>query len=62
GEAYGIGYEDIRRRAPDISKMREILAVSPRVALEEGLKRMIDWFSREGVKPEWLSQRTAAVN
>jgi UDP-glucose 4-epimerase len=56
-EAYGAGYEDIRRRAPDIARMREILGVSPRFTLEEGLKRTIDWFSREGAKPEWLGQR-----
>ncbi|HEY3304008.1 MAG TPA: NAD-dependent epimerase/dehydratase family protein [Candidatus Binatia bacterium] len=56
-EAYGAGYEDIRRRAPDIARMREILGVSPRFTLEEGLKRTIDWFSMEGAKPEWLGQR-----
>jgi len=35
---------DIRRRVPDIRRMREILDVSPQVKLEEGLRRTIDWF------------------
>lgn len=51
-EAYGVGYEDIRRRVPDIRKMREILGVVPRIGLNEGLKRTIDWFSREGASYE----------
>ena len=41
---YGKSYEDIRRRVPDIRRMREILDVSPQVKLEEGLRRTIDWF------------------
>lgn len=41
---YGKSYEDIRRRVPDIRKMREILGVSPEVKLEEGLRRTIKWF------------------
>ena len=54
-EAYGRGYEDIRRRVPDIRKMREILGVTPRVSLDDGLKRTIEWFSREGMTAEWLA-------
>jgi UDP-glucose 4-epimerase len=53
-EAYGASYEDIRRRVPDIQRMRFILGVSPTVRLEEGLQRTIDWFSREGWKQEGL--------
>jgi len=41
---YGKSYEDIPRRVPDIRKMREILGVTPKVSLEEGLCRTIDWF------------------
>jgi UDP-glucose 4-epimerase len=51
-EAYGVGYEDIRRRVPDITKMREILGVAPRIGLNEGLKRTIEWFSREAANSE----------
>jgi len=53
-EAYGNGYEDIRRRVPDIRKMRETLGVTTRITLDEGLQRTIEWFTREGVKSEWL--------
>jgi len=51
-EAYGNGYEDIRRRVPVIRKMREILGVTPRISLDEGLQKTIEWFFREGVKGE----------
>lgn len=36
-------YEDVRRRLPDISKIRERLGYEPRVSLEEGLRRAIEW-------------------
>jgi nucleoside-diphosphate-sugar epimerase len=36
--------EDISRRCPDISKATRVLDYSPRVGLEEGLRRTIDWF------------------
>jgi UDP-glucose 4-epimerase len=55
-EAYGRGYEDIRRRVPDIRKMREMLGVTPRVALDDGLRRTIEWFAREGMTAEWLAE------
>ena len=51
-EAYGNGYEDIRRRVPVLRKMRDILGVTPRICLDEGLQKTIDWFFREGVKGE----------
>ncbi len=47
---YGDSYEDISRRVPDIQRMREILGVTPQVPLEEGLKRTIEWFRRQGVE------------
>ncbi len=49
-EVYGDSYEDIPRRYPDITRMRAILGVEPRVPLEEGLRRTIDWFRAE---PDW---------
>ncbi len=36
-------YEDVMRRIPDISRAREILGFEPKVDLEEGLKRTIEW-------------------
>lgn len=41
-------YEDVRRRIPDITKAKKILGFQPKICLEEGLSRMIEW---------WRSQR-----
>jgi UDP-glucose 4-epimerase len=41
---YGNGYEDIRRRVPDNSKMQRMLGVTAETTLREGLRRTIDWF------------------
>jgi UDP-glucose 4-epimerase len=43
-EVYGKSYEDIQRRVPDITRMREILGVDPSTPLAEGLKTTYDWF------------------
>ncbi len=45
---YGESYEDIQRRVPDVTKMREILGVRADTPLEEGLRRTIDWFREQG--------------
>ncbi len=47
-EIYGSSYEDIPRRVPDIQRMREILRVHPRVRLDDGLRRTLEWFSANG--------------
>lgn len=39
--------DDPVRRCPDISRAKQVLSWEPRVSLEEGLKRTIDWFKRE---------------
>ncbi len=49
-DVYGPSYEDIPRRFPDITRMRTILGVEPKVQLEDGLRRTIEWFRSE---PEW---------
>jgi UDP-glucose 4-epimerase len=43
-EVYGALYEDIPRRCPDITRMRTILRCEPKVSLDEGLRRTIEWF------------------
>ncbi|HEY6365476.1 MAG TPA: NAD-dependent epimerase/dehydratase family protein [Candidatus Binatia bacterium] len=48
--AYGNSYEDVQRRVPDNTRMKEILGVVPQVSLREGLRRTIDWF-REAYPP-----------
>ncbi|MFQ5902209.1 MAG: NAD-dependent epimerase/dehydratase family protein [Candidatus Binatia bacterium] len=47
---YGQSYEDIPRRVPDVQLMREVLQVVPRVSLEEGLGRTIEWFRIQGLE------------
>ena len=53
-QAFG-RYEDVRARVPEIAKARELLGFEPRVGLEEGLRRTIDWqravMAREGGRP-----------
>lgn len=44
---YGVSYEDISRRVPDVKKMNEILGVRAEVDLKEGLKKIIDWFKKK---------------
>jgi UDP-glucose 4-epimerase len=36
-------YEDVMRRIPDITRARKILGFEPRVDLEDGLRRTIEW-------------------
>ncbi len=39
----GKAYEDVRRRVPDVTRCSDILGVTAKVSLEEGLKKTIDW-------------------
>lgn len=41
---YGAGFEDTRRRVPDITRATQILGWQPEVDLEDGLDRVIDWW------------------
>ncbi len=43
-EFYLLPKDDPLRRKPDITKARRLLQWEPKVELEEGLKRMIEWF------------------
>ena len=46
-DVYGKSYEDIRRRVPDNTRMRDILKVTVKVDLREGLRRTMGWFLEE---------------
>ncbi len=46
-DIYGPRYEDIPRRVPDITRLKNVLRAAPRTSLAEGLKTTIDWFKRE---------------
>ena len=41
-ESFG-NYEDVMRRVPDISRARELLGFEPKVDLETGLRKTIEW-------------------
>lgn len=42
--------DDPQRRQPDIAKARRLLAWEPRVSLEEGIGKTIEWFRQAGVE------------
>ena len=44
---YDQGYEDIPRRVPALERMYEVLGVRAEVALDDGLRRTIEWFKRQ---------------
>ena len=41
-EAYEAGFEDMRRRVPDISKIKAMIGWEPAVTLDETLRRVVD--------------------
>ncbi|MFZ5918883.1 MAG: SDR family NAD(P)-dependent oxidoreductase [Chloroflexota bacterium] len=43
-QAYGSGFEETRRRVPDTRRAAQVLGFEAQVALEEGLRRTVDWF------------------
>lgn len=45
-DLYGHGYEDIPRRVPDISKAKGLLGFIPKIGIEEGLNKTIEWFKK----------------
>ena len=47
--------DDPERRRPDISKAQQILGWQPRVSLEEGLRRTIEWFGNYISQPSHIS-------
>jgi UDP-glucose 4-epimerase len=47
-EAYQPGFEDLRRRVPDIRKAERVVGYRPRVSLDETLRRVIDHLRSTG--------------
>lgn len=43
-QAYAPGFEDMRRRVPDLSKAREIVGYQPTVGLDEIIDRVIEYY------------------
>jgi len=44
-QAYEAGFEDMRRRVPDISKIKTLIGWEPQVPLEETLRRVIAYYA-----------------
>lgn len=49
-EAYAVGFEDMRRRVPDISKINRMTGWAPKRSLEETLRDVVEEYSSQ--KPE----------
>jgi UDP-glucose 4-epimerase len=49
-EAYGPGFEDTPRRAPEVSKAQRLLGFRARVPLVEGLQKTIAWFQTRSLQ------------
>jgi UDP-glucose 4-epimerase len=53
-QAYGSrasGYEDMRRRVPDVSKLEQYTGFRPQIELDQTLREVIDYFLAESVTP-----------
>jgi UDP-glucose 4-epimerase len=61
-EVFGHSFEDMSRRVPDISKIRQFVGYEPKVHLEEILERVIEyWGPAPAAQPEHVSTRLALV-
>lgn len=49
-EAYAPGFEDMRRRVPDLTKVRQLIGYEPRFTLGDTLKRVIDFERQQMLK------------
>jgi len=52
--------DDPKRRRPDISRARDLLNWVPRIDLDEGLRRTIDWWRGRDAKPQPSTSMPAA--
>ncbi len=51
-EAYGPGFEDMKRRVPDISKIRNLLGWEPEIPLETTIQRIAHHMRKGEVRPD----------
>lgn len=47
-EAFGSGFEDMIRRVPDISKVKDAIGYSPKYSLDDTLREVIAWMRETG--------------
>ncbi|MEI8175733.1 MAG: GDP-mannose 4,6-dehydratase [Candidatus Omnitrophota bacterium] len=45
-KAYGRGFEDMRRRTPDISKIKKLIGYAPSVNQDEIIRKVIEYFKK----------------
>ena len=50
-KAYEAGFEDMPRRVPNLSKIRDLIGYEPRVSLDEMLVRVIEYFRDRDKQP-----------
>ncbi len=46
-QAYGVNFEETRRRVPDVRRARDLLGFEAQIPLEDGLRRTIEWFRQQ---------------
>jgi UDP-glucose 4-epimerase len=46
-QAYEMGFEDMKRRVPDLSRAAEVIGYSPRYTLRDTLMDIIGWLREE---------------
>jgi UDP-glucose 4-epimerase len=46
-KAYEVGFEDMQRRVPDISKIMALTGYSPTITMDDSLRLTCDWFRQE---------------
>ncbi|MBI3941623.1 MAG: GDP-mannose 4,6-dehydratase [Chloroflexi bacterium] len=46
-QAYGAGFEDMRRRVPDIARIKQATGWTPQISLDETLQRMVQSYQPE---------------
>ena len=54
--AFGEGFEETRRRVPDVRRAAELLGFRAEVPLDKGLRRTISWFRQ--VEPHNTTDNT----
>jgi UDP-glucose 4-epimerase len=60
--AYGSGFEDMQRRCPDITKLRELTGFQPRINLDGIIRGVIDCHKTQSEKSEALEIKELAVS
>jgi UDP-glucose 4-epimerase len=60
-DVFGMGFEETRRRVPDIRRAIETLGFQAEIPLEEGLAKTIDWFRQAWPEQELATKVSGAV-